>query len=115
MRTVPGPAVVAVTLVSILAGGLCVTARADEALIAAGKTFAEETCSGCHAVGIEEDSPREGAPRFRELSQGYPVESLEEALAEGIVTAHPDMPQIEMSPEEIGAFLAYLESIQTKP
>lgn len=115
MRALSGPAVVAVTLASVLAGGLCAAARADEALIAAGKTFAEETCSGCHAVGAEGDSPREGAPRFRELSRNYPIESLEEALAEGIVTAHPDMPQIEMTPEEIGAFLAYLASIQTKP
>ncbi len=115
MRTGPGPAVVAITLASLLAAGLCVTARADEALIAAGKAFAEETCSGCHAVGIEGDSPREGAPRFRELNLNYPIESLEEALAEGIVTAHPDMPQVEMTPEEIGAFLAYLQSIQIKP
>lgn len=89
--------------------------QADDALIAAGQALAEESCSGCHAVGTEGDSPREGAPRFRELSRNYPIETLEEALAEGIVTAHPDMPQIEMTPEEIGAFLAYLQSIQTKP
>lgn len=110
MRKVWGPAVVAV------AGLLAVApARADEALIAAGKAIAEESCSGCHAVGTEGDSPREGAPLFRELAQRYPIDSLEEALAEGIVTAHPDMPQIEMTPEEIGAFLAYLKSIQEKP
>lgn len=113
MPTASGP--VTFAIVALLACGLAATARADEALIAAGKIFAEETCSGCHAVGIEGDSPREGAPRFRELSRNYPVGNLEEALAEGIVTAHPDMPEVEMTPEEIGAFLAYLESIQIQP
>ena len=81
--------------------------------VAAGKDLAETNCAACHAVGTEGDSPREGAPRFRELGQRFPLENLEEALAEGIMTGHPDMPQFELTPEEIGAFLAYLQSIQS--
>jgi hypothetical protein len=29
------------------------------------------------------------------------------------MTGHPDMPEFELEPEEIGALIAYLESIQT--
>lgn len=100
----------------IVAFLLIVPAHADEAAdIAAGKALAETHCAACHAVGPEGDSPRKGAPRFRELSQRFPIDNLEEALAEGIMTGHPDMPEFELSPEEIGGLLAYLESIQIKP
>ncbi|MFO1172819.1 MAG: cytochrome c [Hyphomicrobiaceae bacterium] len=94
---------------------LAIPAFADETSdIAAGKKIAETYCAACHAVGTDGDSPREGAPRFRELGQRFPIENLEESLAEGIMTGHPDMPQFEMTPEEIGVFLTYLNSIQVK-
>ena len=38
------------------------------------------------------------APPFRLLPQRYPVEHLAEALAEGIVTGHPAMPQFKFHP-----------------
>jgi len=37
---------------------------------------------------------------------------LEEALAEGIFTGHPAMPEIQLDPEEIGDFIAFLRSLQ---
>ena len=37
------------------------------------------------------------APPFRALHERYPVENLSEALAEGIRTGHPEMPQFEAS------------------
>ncbi len=90
-------------------------ARADDAAdIAAGKKIAETYCAVCHAVGTDGDSPRAEAPRFRELGQRFPIENLAESLAEGIMTGHPDMPQFEMTPDEIGVFLTYLNSIQVK-
>jgi hypothetical protein len=33
------------------------------------------------------------------LEARYPLEALEEALAEGIVTGHPDMPQFALEPD----------------
>jgi mono/diheme cytochrome c family protein len=82
--------------------------------IVAGQKIAETYCVACHAIGPDGDSPLEAAPRFRELGQRFPIENLEESLAEGIMTGHPDMPQFEMTPDEIGVFLAYLSSIQVK-
>lgn len=51
------------------------------------------------------------APPFRSLSQRYPVEHLAEALAEGIVTGHPAMPQYKFKTAEIDALLAFLDSL----
>ena len=86
---------------------------ADEARdpVARGRIMAEEQCSTCHAVGKDDESAAQGAPAFRELGERYPVDQLEEALAEGIVTGHADMPEIEWEAEEVADFIAYLKSI----
>jgi mono/diheme cytochrome c family protein len=86
----------------------------DSANLAIGQALAEDNCAACHAVGEEGASAKSGAPAFRELSRRYPLESLEESLAEGIVTAHENMPEIAFEPDDIDAFLGYLTSIQTK-
>ena len=78
-----------------------------------GRQIAEAACSPCHAVGKQRTSPNPAAPIFRTLGQKYPVDSLQEALAEGILVGHPGMPQVRMSPQDIGAFLTYLASIQS--
>jgi hypothetical protein len=44
--------------------------------------------------------------------QRYPIENLAEALAEGIVSGHPDMPVIVFEPADIEAFLAYLDHLR---
>jgi len=37
---------------------------------------------------------------------------LEEALAEGIFTGHPAMPEFVLEPEHIGDFIAFLKSLE---
>ncbi len=86
----------------------------DPQSIAAGQDLAESLCSGCHAVGSEGTSPKEGAPEFRTLSGRYPLETLEESLAEGIVTAHRQMPEFTFEPKQIDVLLGYLTSIQAQ-
>jgi len=68
-------------------------------------------CAGCHAVEAAGDSPMKAAPPFREMGRTYPVRDLQEALAEGLVTAHPAMPQIELEASEVANVIAYLESV----
>src|SRR5512138_3026366 len=58
-----------------------------------GKNFVVTNCSRCHAVDKVSPSPLTIAPPFRDLHKKYPIESLQESLAEGIVTGHPSMPQ----------------------
>lgn len=78
---------------------------------ARGQAIAEEKCGRCHATGPEGRSPHPPAPPFRDLPARYPVESLAEALAEGIVTGHKDMPVFILEPAEIDALLTYIASL----
>ena len=85
---------------------------AEPDLVETGKAFAEKNCSNCHAVGKEGASKLPIAPPFRTLHEKYPVENLEEALAEGIVTSHPAMPVFQLEPPQIAALIEYLNSLK---
>lgn len=76
-----------------------------------GKAYLEQVCSGCHAVGAVGDSPNLLAPPFREMMKEYKAEDLEESLAEGIVTGHPDMPEVVLDPPQIANVVAYLDAL----
>jgi mono/diheme cytochrome c family protein len=104
----------------ILFLGCCLVAPASawgrsNRLIREGHALAVERCSACHATEKSGPSPLHTAPPFRSLAYGYPVESLDEALAEGIVVGHPDMPSDPWDPADIRRFIAYLQSISPKP
>lgn len=77
----------------------------------AGRAFAAAQCGACHATDETGASPVEAAPPFREVARRWPLDSLAEALAEGIVTGHPAMPETVMSPDQIDDFLAYLDAL----
>ncbi len=77
-----------------------------------GKTFAMNNCAKCHAIDKVSPSPLKIAPPFRTLHKRYPVESLAEALAEGIQTGHPTMPEFQLDPDQIGDLLAYLKTLE---
>lgn len=77
-----------------------------------GFEFASANCARCHAIGRSGESPLESAPPFNTLHESYPVEDLEEALAEGIVTGHPGMPEFKLDGDQIGDLIAYLKSLE---
>jgi mono/diheme cytochrome c family protein len=77
-----------------------------------GATIARTNCARCHAVGRTGASPLRAAPPFRELHTRYPVEDLGEALAEGIRTGHPSMPEFRFDADEAEALIAYLKSLE---
>ena len=79
-----------------------------------GEALLARNCASCHAVGRTGDSPQKLAPTFRSLGQRYPIESLEEALGEGIMSGHPDMPEFSFNAADVGAIIAYLNSIQQR-
>jgi cytochrome c len=79
-----------------------------------GKALVTANCSRCHATGTEGDSPHPEAPAFRTLASRYPIDSLQEALAEGIVSGHPDMPIFVFSPQDVDAIIRYLQSLQSR-
>ena len=77
-----------------------------------GRALALANCARCHAIDKVSASPLSIAPPFRTLHQRYPVETLDEALAEGIVTGHPTMPEFRLEPDQIGDFIAFLKSLE---
>jgi cytochrome c len=77
-----------------------------------GLVLLRADCSRCHAVGRVGGSPLKIAPPFRTLHARYPVEDLEEPLAEGIITGHPTMPEFRFDPGQVGDIIAYLKSLE---
>lgn len=77
-----------------------------------GRTFAQANCAQCHAIGFVGESPLRIAPPFRTLHQKYRVENLEEALAEGITTGHPTMPEFRLDMAQINDLIAYLKTLE---
>lgn len=102
---------VAIAALLLSAGAAPAMAAAD---LKHGEQLLQTNCASCHAVGRTGDSPHKFAPAFRTLGQRYPIESLEEALAEGIVSGHPDMPEFKFEPDDVGDIIAYLKSIQSR-
>jgi len=79
-----------------------------------GEALLTRDCARCHSVGRTGNSPRTDAPAFRTLGTLYPIESLEEALGEGIMSGHPDMPEFNFDADQVGAIIDYLNSIQKR-
>jgi cytochrome c len=90
-------------------------ARSEEALsppAQRGLVFVRTHCAHCHAVGRVGASPLRIAPPFRTLHERYPVESLQESLAEGIITGHPSMPEFRLDPGQVADVIGYLKSLE---
>lgn len=104
----------AIAAVLILAGQPAFAADNQQldAVQERGRALVTKNCAGCHAVERSGASPRADAPAFRTLGHRYPVEALEEALGEGILSGHPDMPEFVFDSEDVGAIIAYLRVIQ---
>jgi len=77
-----------------------------------GLVLLRANCSRCHAISKVGESPLPIAPPFRTLHERYPVEDLQEPLAEGIVTGHPTMPEFRFDPGQVGDIIAYLKSLE---
>jgi mono/diheme cytochrome c family protein len=102
------------SLLSLAVFVLASTAVSAADLVAEGRQLLQDNCSRCHAIGTEGDSPHDKAPPFRQVMKVYGADSLQEALAEGLVTGHPDMPEFVFPPEQVGAIIAYLHTLEPK-
>ena len=87
-------------------------AAAQSPSVQRGTMLARTYCVRCHSIDKVSISPIAIAPAFRDLHKRYPVENLAEALAEGIVTGHPTMPEFRFERDQIGDFIAYLKSLE---
>lgn len=76
-----------------------------------GRDLLERLCSDCHAVTLKDKSRHPAALPFRDVMKRYKAEFLSEALAEGLSTGHPDMPEFSFEPEQIAAIVEYLDGL----
>jgi cytochrome c len=76
-----------------------------------GKRLVEKNCAACHAIGYSDRSKHPAAPPFTQIFKRYPASVLAEALAEGLSTGHPDMPEFTFGPRETAAIIRYFESL----
>ncbi len=113
--TGPAQRLAAVAVLFLAAGVMSCTENYEDVakrqLEQSGLDIAKNKCARCHAVGTTDTSTHDKAPPFRDVVTRYPAEHLAESLAEGIVSGHPDMPVFVFQPDEIDAFLAYLNSL----
>jgi mono/diheme cytochrome c family protein len=77
-----------------------------------GLSLARLNCARCHSIDKVSESPLKLAPPFRVLHERYPVESLEEPLAEGLVTGHSNKPEFRFEPDQIQDFIEFLKTLQ---
>lgn len=125
MPLIPRSAAAAVTASATAAGAIAVWAAMalpDAAFAQAvqrgiqnvqrGTVIARTYCMKCHSIDKVSPSPLTIAPPFRDLHKKYPVERLEESLAEGVVTGHPTMPEFRFEADQIGDFIAFLNSLK---
>jgi len=100
---------------AVLAAVTLSDAKGDEVLsppAQRGFVILKTNCSRCHAIGKIGESPLTIAPPFRTLHERYPIEDLEEPLAEGIITGHPTMPEFRFDPGQVGDIIAYLKTLE---
>lgn len=120
------PGLFATALAGAIVGCLPFTSaeQAQAGTVDQGRDIARQYCARCHAIdpqdgksvddakdGTGSASPHVKAPPFRVIATKYPLESLEEAFAEGIVVGHRDMPEFELDPEQITALLSFMASV----
>lgn len=93
-----------------LAVGATCSASADDA--AEGRALAEKLCAHCHAIEGPGPGPNPEAPLFSRFTQRWPLESLAEAMAEGLTVGHGPMPDFVFTDQQVDDLLAYLASVQ---
>jgi cytochrome c len=103
--------IIGAALLVLATGSACIL-PAKASKVGQGRRLARLYCARCHAIDKVSPSPLAIAPPFRTLHERYPVENLQEALAEGIVTGHPSMPEFRFDPDQINDFLVFLKSLE---
>lgn len=98
---------------AVLVSGSSSNALAPEqTALKSGEKLLQAHCKGCHAIGLNGASTNPKAPPFRDVIQRYPADNLAEALAEGIVSGHPAMPEFVFSVSEIDQIIRYLDTLE---
>ncbi|WP_373505090.1 c-type cytochrome [Aestuariivirga sp.] len=88
-------------------------AKVGDSPILVGYELLRVNCARCHAIDMESASAEPKAPPFRDVVKKYEPAALEEALAEGIMTGHEQMPEFTFEPDQVTAIIAYLDTLKS--
>lgn len=103
---------IAAAVIGALFGLPSVPAVADSGILAKrGKAILEEKCGRCHAIDATGQSPLKHAPPMRDIYIRHGAQAMQVELAEGMVSKHKEMPQIDFSDEDVDAILSHLYAI----
>lgn len=113
MKSITRPAALAAVAVAaaFFAVSACGQSNDNENGVEEGHALVKDNCAPCHAIGLDDKSIHPEAPPFREVLKSYRAENLAEALAEGIVSGHPDMPEFVFEPSQIEEIIVYLDTL----
>ena len=95
-------------LVLAVAVPLAPGSAAAETEMEAAQRFIHRNCAACHVTTAGEPRKHADAPDFAEIARRYPPSAIAEAFAEGVTVGHEDMPQFELTPDEIDLLLLFL-------
>lgn len=102
--------VVLLALCAVLLAGSW-SAKAEDGPGVRGKALLQQHCARCHALDAKGDSPLKAAPPLRDVYQRFAPRDLHAMLVAGMVSRHRDMPQVDMSPQDADAVMAYLYAL----
>ena len=88
-------------------------APAQSAAAVRGRMLAMRACGGCHAADAVGTSLMAGAPPLRDIATRRPLDDIEAAMAQGLVTGHPAMPRFVFRASEIDDLIAYLDALRS--
>ena len=100
---------------SVLVSSTCPLLAALSLSAQRGLYLARANCAQCHSIDKLSESPLKLAPPFRTLHERYPVESLAESLAEGLVTGqtgHSSEPEFRFEPDQIQDLIEFLKTLR---
>jgi cytochrome c len=76
---------------------------------ARGLRMAEQWCTGCHLVSLEQAQATEAGPSFTSIAES--AEGDLDWLAAFLVDPHPPMPDMSLTRQEIQDLTAYIRSL----
>lgn len=76
-----------------------------------GLAYAQQHCSGCHAIGARGRSPNRASRPFRDIANRYTEVELSERLAD-LSTGHFRMPRLNVTETDLKTLIAYLRTMR---
>lgn len=94
-------------------GAFSAIAIETEKRIREGEALAEKNCGGCHGVAARGFSPNKDATEFRNIYRRHALFELRQPITGAVIATHDQMPQFQLSVEEMNAIVAYINSLST--